>query len=113
MKGNPRGVAIALRIGAAVILLAAFPIVDRAQAQQRYAAKGLVLEIDKQHRSMTVSCEEIPGYMDAMIMPIEARDVKELQGLERGSTIEFTLTPKAFASEVSRAWISILCPRAG
>jgi len=91
MKGNPRGVAIALRIGAAVILLAAFPIVDRAQAQQRYAAKGLVLEIDKQHRSMTVSCEEIPGYMDAMIMPIEARDVKELQGLERGSTIEFTL----------------------
>lgn len=92
MRGNLRSVAITLRIGAAVILLAAFLLVDRTQAQQRYAAKGLVLEIDKQHRSMTVSCEEIPGYMDAMIMPIEVQDVKELQGLERGSTIEFTLT---------------------
>lgn len=91
MRGNLRSVAIALRIGATVILLAAFLLAERAQAQQRYAAKGLVLEIDKQHRTMTVSCEEIPGYMDAMIMPIAVRDVKEFQGLERGSTIEFTL----------------------
>jgi protein SCO1 len=68
-------------------LLLAFP----AFAQQRYAAKGLVLAVDKAHRSMTVSCESIPGYMDAMVMPIEVRDGKELEGLTRGALIEFSL----------------------
>ena len=40
---------------------------------------------------MTVSCEAIPGYMDAMIMPIEVREAKELDGLTRGAMIEFSL----------------------
>lgn len=68
-------------------LLAASPAI----AQQKYAAKGLVLAVDRPHRSMTVSCESIPGYMDAMIMPIEVRDTKELDGLTRGAMIEFSL----------------------
>lgn len=67
--------------------LLAFP----AFAQQRYSAKGLVLGVDKPHRIMTVSCENIPGYMDAMIMPIEVREAKELDGLARGAMIEFSL----------------------
>jgi protein SCO1/2 len=65
----------------------AFPVF----AQQKHSAKGLVLGIDKQHRIVTVSCESIPGYMDAMIMPIEVRDAKELDGLTRGAFIEFSL----------------------
>ena len=72
---------------AVIALLAAFP----AFAQQKYAARGLVLGVDKQHRIMTVSCENIPGYMDAMIMPIEVREGKELDGLARGAMIEFSL----------------------
>ena len=91
MRENLRSVPIASRIGAAFLLIALTFLVDRAQAQQRYAARGLVLELDKQHRAMTVSCEEISGYMDAMVMPIEVRDVKDLQGVVRGSVIEFTL----------------------
>ena len=70
-----------------LLTLLAFP----AFAQQKYSAKGLVLGVDKQHRIMTVSCESIPGYMDAMIMPIELRDPKELDGLARGAMIEFSL----------------------
>jgi protein SCO1 len=70
-----------------IALLAAFPVF----AQQKYAAKGLVLGVDKQHRIMTVSCESIPGYMDAMTMPIEVREAKELDGLARGAMIEFSL----------------------
>lgn len=70
-----------------MVLLAAWP----ALAQQKYAAKGLVLGLDKQHRIMTVSCESIPGYMDAMIMPIGVHDTKELEGLARGAMIEFSL----------------------
>lgn len=60
-------------------------------AQQKYSAKGLVLGVDKQHRMMTVSCENIPGYMDAMIMPIEVREAKELEGVARGAMIEFSI----------------------
>jgi Cu/Ag efflux protein CusF len=60
-------------------------------AQQKYPARGLVLGVDKQHRIMTVSCETIPGYMDAMIMPIEVHETKELDGLGRGALIEFSL----------------------
>ena len=60
-------------------------------AQQRYSAKGLVLAVDKQHRIMTVSCEDIPGYMAAMVMPMEVRDAGELAGLARGTLIEFSL----------------------
>ena len=67
--------------------LMAFP----AFAQQKYAARGLVLAVDKAHRSMTVSCENIPGYMDAMVMPIGVRNGNELEGLTRGALIEFSL----------------------
>ncbi len=70
-----------------LLLLSAFP----AFAQQKYSAKGLVLGVDKQHRIIMVSCESIPGHMDAMIMPIEVRDAKELDGLTRGAMIEFSL----------------------
>jgi protein SCO1 len=69
------------------VLLAPFPSL----AQQRYSAKGLVLAVDKEHRFMTVSCEAIPGYMDAMVMPIEVRDAHELDDLAPSTMIEFSL----------------------
>jgi len=68
-------------------LLIAFPTF----AQQKYSAKGLVLGVEKQRRVLTVSCEAIPGYMDAMVMPIEVREAKELEGLARGAMIKFSL----------------------
>ena len=68
-------------------LLAFFPTL----AQQRYSAKGMVLTVDREHRRLTVSCEAIPGYMDAMVMPIEVRDAHELDGLAPSTMIEFSL----------------------
>jgi protein SCO1/2 len=81
----------ARRARCALLLLLAALIASPVLAQQKHSAKGLVLGIDKQHRIVTVSCESIPGYMDAMIMPIEVRDAKELDGLTRGAMIEFSL----------------------
>ena len=83
-QGNRAGLKLLLLLSA---LLAALP----AFAQQKYAAKGLVLGVDKPHRIMTVSCESIPGYMEAMVMPIEVREASELDGLTRGAMIEFSL----------------------
>ena len=59
--------------------------------QQRYPVRGLVLGVDRAHLTMMVSCDEIRGYMDAMVMPIKVRDVKSLDGLARGALVEFSL----------------------
>jgi protein SCO1/2 len=40
---------------------------------------------------MVVSCREIPGFMDAMVMSFPVSDAKALEPLTRGAVIEFTL----------------------
>ncbi len=60
-------------------------------AAQHYSAKGLVLKVDRPNRTLVVSCQDIPGYMDAMVMPFTVREAKTLGGLAPGMMIEFTL----------------------
>jgi hypothetical protein len=38
-------------------------------ASQRYEVSGVLLQVDKERGTMSVSCREIPGYVDAMVMP--------------------------------------------
>jgi protein SCO1/2 len=64
-------------------------------AARKYAAEGLVLKIDRAHKNLVVSCDAIPGFMDAMVMPIGVRDAKTLHGLTPGMTIAFTLVVEA------------------
>jgi protein SCO1 len=60
-------------------------------AQQRYAANGLVLSVDRSRQTMVVSCQEIRGFMDAMVMSFAVPDAKSLDPLTRGAVIDFTL----------------------
>jgi protein SCO1 len=60
-------------------------------AAQKFSATGLVLNLDQSHKTFTVSCQSIAGYMDAMVMPFEVRDSKALDGLAPGMTVDFTL----------------------
>lgn len=69
------------------ILLLSVPV----WAAQRYSARGMVLKVDRDHKTFVVSCESIPGFMDAMTMPFDVRDVKQLNGLTPGMTVGFTL----------------------
>jgi protein SCO1 len=62
-----------------------------AVAQQRHAVTGLVLTVDRAHSTMVVSTNEMPGYMDAMVMSFTVPDAKSLEPLTRGAQIEFTL----------------------
>jgi protein SCO1 len=55
-------------------------------SEQRYS-----ISVDRDKRTMVVSCNAIPGYMDAMVMPFEVQDRKTLDGLEPGMAIEFRL----------------------
>ncbi len=60
-------------------------------AVQQFAATGLVLKVDQAHKTFLVSCQTIPGFMDAMTMPFEVRETKDLDGLTPGMTVDFTL----------------------
>jgi protein SCO1/2 len=51
----------------------------------------MVLRIDPQTRSFTVSHERIDGLMEAMTMPFEVRDARELKDLTPGALVTFTL----------------------
>jgi len=49
---------------------------------------------------MVVSCERIPGYMEAMVMPFSVRDAHELAGLAPGTMVDFTLVVEKESSHV-------------
>jgi protein SCO1/2 len=60
-------------------------------AARDYSASGLVLQVDPAHRSVQVSCQAIPGQMDAMVMTLAVEDAKTLDGLKPGMMIDFVL----------------------
>jgi protein SCO1/2 len=60
-------------------------------AQERHDAKGILLQVDAMHHSVMVSCEAIPGYMDAMEMPFVVRDARVLRSLKPGTGISFVI----------------------
>jgi len=69
-------------------------------AQQRYPANGLVLSVDRSRQTMLVSCQEIRGFMGAMVMSFTVPDAKSLDPLTRGALIEFTLVVNKDSSHV-------------
>jgi protein SCO1 len=81
------------RLACRMLLFAAALIcfAGRVWAGPPYAVKGIVLKVDKAHRTLVVSCQRIPGYMDAMVMPFSVHQAKELEGIVPGAAIEFTL----------------------
>jgi protein SCO1/2 len=70
-----------------LLLLTTLPM----SAAETHAMSGMVLQVDAAHKSMTVSCKSVPGYMDAMAMPFDVRDAKVLDGIKPGANIDFTL----------------------
>lgn len=60
-------------------------------AANTYAASGLVIRVDAAHLALDVSCQAIPGYMDAMVMTLPVRTTAELKGLKPGVIIDFKL----------------------
>ena len=59
-----------------------------------HQARGLVLRVDRDARMVTVSHEQVPGFMDAMVMPFELRDPSELTDLVAGDRIAFRIASR-------------------
>src|SRR3954464_2157346 len=60
-------------------------------AATRYPVTGIVLEVDRPHRSFVASCAAIAGYMEAMAMPYSVLDDRQLADLKPGAYVDFTL----------------------
>jgi protein SCO1 len=62
-----------------------------AEKVEKYDVTGILLKLDRSQQTMTVSCESIPGHMDAMVMSFAVRNPKALDGLHPGVRVAFTL----------------------
>jgi protein SCO1/2 len=73
--------------------LAAFLIaaLHHGAAAQRYPVSGMVVRVDPENRTMTVSHGSISGFMDAMVMPFHVRKAEVLAGMQPGMKVDFTL----------------------
>lgn len=81
----------------AALLFAALP----GKTAQTYSGVGVVLRVDPERSELVVSMQEIPGFMDAMVMPLHVRERRDLEGLHPGTMIDFTLvvSEKSYAAE--------------
>ena len=87
------------RLGAVWLFLFA---VVRLWASQQHDVTGVLLQVDLQHQTISVSCKEIPGYMDAMVMLLPVHDPKMLEGLQPGTSIDFSLVVNKSSSYADR-----------
>jgi protein SCO1 len=71
-------------------------------ADKEYTVRGMVLRVDTTTKTFIVSHEKIDGLMDAMVMPFEVRDAKELAGVTPGAAVEFALVLGDQAGYVTR-----------
>ena len=78
-------------IASTAIIVASILTAHSIPAAERYSVQGMVLKVDRPQKSFLVSHDSIPGFMQAMTMPFDVRDVKELDGLAPGVMVEFTL----------------------
>ena len=77
--------------GAAGALLALMCIGGVTSCAKRYAAEGLVLRVERERRTITISHREIRGYMPAMAMPFRVKNAAELTSLAPGERVQFQL----------------------
>jgi protein SCO1 len=58
---------------------------------QRYELKGTVVSVDRRGETVTITHQEIAGYMDAMTMPFKPKDSWVLDQAQPGNHIQATL----------------------
>jgi protein SCO1/2 len=81
MKMGRAFLALALLVPAAMAMAAGEP----------HTAQGVLLKADPASRTIEVSCDAIPGYMDAMVMTFAVRNTEALKNLQPGGTVRFKM----------------------
>jgi protein SCO1 len=78
------------RLLASVLILAG----AHAWAAEHRSVQGILLEIDPARHQITVSCDAIPGYMEAMVMPFSVPMSEDLKTFAPGNTVRFNMVEK-------------------
>ncbi|MFN3326493.1 MAG: SCO family protein [Bryobacteraceae bacterium] len=68
-----------------------FLLIALASCSKRYPVEGIVLAVEPARKSVVVSHNEIPDYMDAMAMPFRVRKASEIERLNPGERVAFDL----------------------
>ena len=92
------------RIAPLLFLLVAVACADR------HDARGLVLKVDREAATVTISHDAVPGFMDAMVMPFTAARADELEGVRPGDRVGFRITVRDGATEIDRITILSAAP---
>jgi len=72
---------------ASVVFLAGM----QAWATQPHAVQGIVIEVNPGKKLIVVSCDAIPGYMEAMVMPFSVRGSQNLKTFVPGTPVRFNM----------------------
>jgi len=88
-----------LRTALAVFILL---LVATSVSAEQYTVKGMVVSVNRSANTFTASIDTIPGYMQAMTMPFEVRQTRDLDGLVPGAMVEFALVVDSRTSHAER-----------
>ena len=81
-----------MKMGRAFLALALLvPAAMAAAAGHPHTVQGVLLKADPASRTIEVSCDAIPGYMDAMVMTFAVRNTEVLKNLQPGGTVRFAM----------------------
>ena len=84
-----------IRFAAVAIALLPSEAGAAAQKDGQYAMRGMVMKVAASRKSFIVSHDSVPDVMDAMMMSFDVREPKDLDGIEPGMTVTFSLVAKA------------------
>ena len=75
------------RFLASVLILAG----AHAWAAEHRSVQGILLQVDPARHEIVVSCDAIPGYMEAMVMPFSVPASEDLKTFAPGNTVRFNM----------------------
>ena len=84
------------------LLLVVLGALTASACATHHQARGLVLRVDHDARTVTVSHEPVPGFMDAMVMPFELRDPSDMTELVAGDRIAFRIASRKGQTRIDR-----------
>ena len=93
-----------MRLGCSVLVLSLLLVAPRLLGET-YSVSGVVLSADRDHLALKVSCQAIPGYMEAMVMTYPVRNSKALDGLKPGMLIDFKLDVRKDAAYAEQIYV--------
>ncbi len=74
-----------------VVMAALVPACAQKSDERRYPLHGQILSLDPAHQLVTVKHDDIKGFMPAMTMPYNVRDMNVLEGIAPGDVVDATL----------------------